>query len=167
VGAVGGVGAAWLLSLGFDVFLHAGLLARLYARSGPALLPPEAAFARIPVGYASFLVLTVALWWLVRRLGVRGALDGMRLGLFSGLVVWGALCAGLWSITRMEGDLLVGWWLGQAVELGLAGAVLGAAHAGISRRALAAKVAAAVALLVVATVALQVLGLAPPMKAVG
>lgn len=32
------VAAAWVLTLGFDMFLRAGLLARLYVKPGPFLL---------------------------------------------------------------------------------------------------------------------------------
>jgi len=38
------VAAAWVLSLGVDLFLHAGLLARLYVVPSPFLLGPEEAF---------------------------------------------------------------------------------------------------------------------------
>ena len=140
VGPVGGVLAAWLLSLGFDLFLHAGLLARLYARPSPFLLPAEDAFRRIPLGYAAFLILTIALYWLFRRLDVRGALNGFRVGLLAGLVLWGAWGLGLYSVSIAEADLMVGWWVGQGAELALAGAVLGAVAAGVSRRALMLKV---------------------------
>lgn len=167
VGPVAAVDTAWLVSLGFDVFLHAGALARLYARPSPFLLPAEQAFRRIPLGYASFLALTAALYWLFRRLGVRDALAGFRLGMAAGLALWGAWTLGLWSISVAEGDLLVGWWLGQGVELGLAGAFLGAAASGTSRRRYFGKAAAVVMILVVATLLLQVSGWAPPMKTVG
>jgi hypothetical protein len=167
VGPVGAVMAAWLLSLGFDLFLHAGLLARLYARPSPFLLPAEDAFRRIPLGYAAFLVLTVALFWLYRRLNVRGALNGFRMGLFAGLVLWGAWSLGLYSVSVAEADLLLGWWVGQGVELALAGAVLGAVAGGVSRRVLMLKVGGAWVLLVSAAILLQVAGLAPPMKVVG
>ena len=167
LGPVAAVLTAWFLSVGFDLFLHAGLLARLYARASPFLLPADDAFRRIPLGYAAFLVLTVSLWWLIGRLGVRGAFPGFRLGLFAGLVLWGAWSLGLYSVTVAEGDLLVGWWLGQAAELALAGAVLGAVADGIPRRALYLRVAGAWLFLVAATVLLQVAGLAPPMKTVG
>ena len=70
--------AAWLLSLGIDFLLHAGILARLYVLESPFLLPPESAFARIPLGYFTFLVLTVALWWLIALLGARGAARGFK-----------------------------------------------------------------------------------------
>jgi hypothetical protein len=79
IGPVGAVGAAWVLSLAFDLFLHAGLLARLYAPSGPALLPAEAAFARIPLGYAP--VATVAAATVVlRALGLVPAMQTVGAG---------------------------------------------------------------------------------------
>jgi len=161
------VGIAWLVSLGFDVFLHAGVLAALYARPSPFLLPADTAFRRIPLGYGSFLVLTAALYWLFRRLGVRDWFAGLRLGLVTGLTVWGAWTLGLYSISVAEGDLLVGWWLGQGAELGLAGAFLGAAASGMERRRYVVKAAWVFGLLVAATVALQVAGLAPAMRTVG
>jgi len=161
------VGVAWLVSLGFDVFLHAGALARIYARPSAFLLPAETAFLRIPLGYASFLVLTAALYWLFLQLSVRDWFTGLRVGLFAGLTLWGAWTLGLYSISVAEGDLLVGWWLGQAAETGLAGAFLGAAASGMERRRFLTKAAWVVGLLVVATVVLQVTGLAPAMKTVG
>lgn len=59
VGPAEAIAAAWLLSVGFDLFLHAGILAHLYARPSAFLLPAEDAFRRIPLGYATFLALTV------------------------------------------------------------------------------------------------------------
>lgn len=159
--------AAWFLSLAFDLFLHAGLLARLYARTSEFLLPAEEAFRRIPLGYLAFLLLTLALYWLFGRLDVRRAAQGFRLGLAVGMVLWAIWVLGLYSIARVEADLLLGWWLGQAVELGLAGSVLGAAAAGVTRKRLYLRVAAAMGGLVVVTLALQVAGWAPPMKTLG
>src|SRR3989304_5867940 len=40
----------WVSMIAVDFFLHAGILASLYAQPSPFLLPPEAAFARIPLG---------------------------------------------------------------------------------------------------------------------
>ena len=167
VGPGTAVGVAWLVSLGFDLFLHAGALATLYARPSPFLLPADAAFRRIPLGYIGFLVLTAALYWLFRQVGIRDWLAGLRLGLVAGLTVWGAWTLGLYSISVAEGDLLVGWWLGQGFETGLAGAFLGAAASGMERKRYLVKAAWVFGLLVVATVALQVSGLAPAMKTVG
>jgi len=160
------VAAAWMLSLGFDVFLHGGLLAGLYVAPSPFLLEPEESFRRIPLGYLAFLVLTLTLYWLLRRLGVRGAIAGFRYGAAAGAVVWGAFAVGLYSISTVTLPLLAGWWIGQTVELGLAGAVLGAAANGVPLKRIWAIVTGAVIACVAGTIVLQSLGLAPPMKVV-
>ena len=160
------VGAAFVLSLGFDVLLHAGLLAKLYVAPGPFLLEPDEAFRRIPLGYLSFLLLTLSLWWLFQRLGVRGVGSGIRHVGSVGCVVWGALALGLYSISSAEWRLLVGWWIGQAIELALAGAVLGAAAAGVSLKRIWVVVVLAVIGCIAGTTVLQTLGLAPAMKVV-
>jgi hypothetical protein len=160
------VAAAWILSLGFDVFLHGGLLARLYFEPSAFLLGPEDAFRRIPLGYLAFLILTLSLYWLLRRLGVRGAVAGLRHGAAAGAIVWGAFALGLYSISTVTAPLLTGWWIGQTVELGLTGAVLGAAANGVPLKRIWALVAIAVVACVVGTIVLQSLGLAPPMRKV-
>lgn len=153
--------AAWVLSLGFDFFLHGGLLAGLYVRESPFLLPPMAAFARIPAGYGAFLLLTLGLLWLFRKLDVRGWRDGARLGTGVGLFLWVTMALGLWSITTARIDTLAGWGLGQGIELGLAGTVLGAARGGTPMARAWRRVAAATVLFVVATIVLQSIGWAP------
>jgi len=158
------IAAAWMLSVGFDLFLHGGLLARLYVGASPFLLAPVEAFRRIPLGYLAFLVLTLALYWLLRRLGVRGVIAGFRYGIAAGGVVWGAFTVGLYSISTVTLPLLAGWWIGQTVELGLAGAVLGAAANGVALKRIWAIVAGAVVVCVAGTIVLQNLGLAPQMK---
>lgn len=160
------VAAAWVLSLGFDVLLHAGLLSRLYLQPSAFLLGPEEAFRRIPLGYLAFVILTLALYWLVLRLDIRGAWAGFRFGAIVGLVVWGGLAIGLYSISTAAPSLLVGWWLGQAIELGLTGAVLGAAVGGASLRRIWGSVSIAVVACLVVTIILQSIGWAPPMKVV-
>ena len=158
------VAAAWVLSLGFDVFLHGGVLARLYAAPGPFLLSPEQAFRRIPLGYLAFLGLTAALYWLFRRLVIRGSVVGFQYGAVAGAVIWGALTIGLYSISTAEPGLLAGWWAGQTIELGLAGSVIGAAGKGAALGKIWTVVVVAVVLFAAATIVLQSLGLAPPMK---
>jgi hypothetical protein len=86
---------AWTLSLGCDLFLHAGVLARFYVQDTPFLPPPDVAFRRIPAGYATFLILTVALYGLLDRLEVSGAAGGLRWSAMAGLTTWGALRLGL------------------------------------------------------------------------
>lgn len=160
------IGAAWVLSLGFDVLLHGGLLARLYLNPSPFLLGPEDAFRRIPLGYLAFLVLISALSWYLWRLEVRGAVAGFRHGMAAGAIVWGALALGLYSISTATVPILAGWWIGQTIELGLAGAVLGAAANGVPLKRIWARVAIAVVVCAVGTIVLQSLGFAPPMKVV-
>ena len=71
---------AWLAILGFDFFLHGGVLAWLYARPDQFLLPPEQAFTLIPLGYLSFLVLTIMLVWLLICLEIQGWNAGWSFG---------------------------------------------------------------------------------------
>lgn len=158
------IAAAWILSIGVDVLLHGGILARQYLVPSPFLLNPPEAFRRIPYGYLAFLMLTAALYWLIRRLDVRGANAGFRYAATAGFVVWGAVVIGLYSISTAAVSLLAGWWLGHTIELGLAGAVIGASAAGTRHRRLWAPVALAVTGCVVATVALQAIGWAPVVK---
>jgi hypothetical protein len=164
--AVSAIAAAWLLSVGIDVFLHGGLLAHLYVEPSPFLLPAEDAFRRIPLGYLTFLVLTIGLFWLVRRLQIRGFIAGFRLAAVAGAVIWGALVLGLYSISTASLSLLIGWWIGQTVELALAGGVFGAVANGVRLTRVWTLVGAAVVALAAATVALQSLGFAPAMKVV-
>ena len=162
---IGAIAAAWILSIGFDLLLHGGLLARLYVEPQPFLLQPAEAFRRIPLGYAAFLGLTASLYWLQRRLGISGARAGFQFGAAAGAVVWGALVLGLYSITTATVELLAGWWIGQTIELGLAGAVLGAAAAGMRRRRMWLVVSALVVVCVIVTITLQTLGYAPAVRA--
>lgn len=155
---------AWVLTLGVDVFIHAGVMADFYMRDIPFLVDPATAFRRIPVGYLTFLLLTGALYWLLLRSRIRGAGAGFRWGALAGLTVWGSLLLGLWSITTAPADLLLGWWVGQGLELGLAGAVLGAGLGGVPLRRIWGWVGVAVLVLVVVVVALQTMGFAPAVK---
>jgi hypothetical protein len=162
--AISTVAAAWILSLGVDLLLHGGLLAGHYVEPSPFLLDPQEAFRRIPFGYLTFLILTIGLYWLIRRLGVRGAVTGFHHGAAAGAVVWGALVTGLYSISTATGPLLVGWWIGQALELGLAGAVIGSSAAGARLGRVWALVALVVVGCLVTTVTLQTIGWAPTVK---
>lgn len=155
---------AWVLTLGVDLFLHAGVMADFYMRETSFLVDPATAFRRIPAGYLSFLLLTTALYWLLVRSGIRGAGAGFRWGTMAGLTVWGSLLLAVWSITTAPVDLLLGWWVGQGLELGLAGAVLGAGLGGVSLRRTWGWVGVGVLVMGVVVVALQTMGLAPAVK---
>ena len=152
---------AWLAMLGFDFLLHAGVLSRLYTQSSPFLLPPERAFTLIPLGYASFILLAISLVWLAPQLQIRSSSGGFIFGLRLGALVWGALVLGLASISTASSSLLLAWFIGQTLELGMAGAVVGSALGGMGTRALTVRVLVLVVAAFALTVALQSLGLAP------
>lgn len=146
---------SWFAMIGFDFFLHAGLLADLYAQDSPFLLPSERAFALIPVGYASFLLLAILLTWLMARLEIRGWRDGGLFGLKLGGLAWGALVLGLYSIATASPALLIGWFAGQTAELGIAGLITGHALAVGNLRRLTGVVSGLVFILLVVSILLQ------------
>lgn len=153
--------AAWLSMLGFDFFLHGGLLAGLYLQASPFLLDPLTAFRLVPLGYLSFLVLAVLLVWLMIRLNLTGWRSGALFGLRLGGLAWGSFVLGLISISTASFPLLLGWFIGQTIEMGIAGAVVGNGLAGMRLRRLFGLVIVFVLLAAVITIALQTLGLAP------
>ena len=117
---------AWISVIGFDFLLHATFLAPLYAEPHPFLLSLERAFALIPVGYLSFLIFVVLILWLMVKLKITNWKEGLFFGLKLGALIWGALTLSLLSITSAPLILMVGWFLGQTVETGIAGLVIGA-----------------------------------------
>ncbi|MEJ2735648.1 MAG: hypothetical protein P8189_19140 [Anaerolineae bacterium] len=152
---------SWLAMLGADFFLHGGLLAKLYAQPSPFLLAPEESFRRIPLGYLAALLFCALLLGLMVKLGLSGWRKGLSFGILLGALAGGTAMLGLYSISTAELGLLVGWFLSQTVEMGLAGAVAGSGLAGQRLRALSVRVVALVLLLIVLTIALQSVGLAP------
>lgn len=152
---------SWLSMLGVDFFFHGGLLARLYVKPSPFLLPPSNAFSRIPLGYLAALLLCVLLLWLMRKLALLGWRQGLTFGLQLGAFLGGTTVLGLLSISTAELSLLVGWFTSQTVEMGLAGMVAGSGLAGQRLGILLLRVVALVLFLVVVTIAMQSVGLAP------
>lgn len=148
----------WLAMIGFDFFWHAGLLAGLYARPSPFLLAPERAFALIPVGYLSFLLLSVLLVWLAARVEVQSGREGALFGLKLGALAWGALVLGLFSIATASPLLLGAWFVGQTLELGIAGALVGRGLQGARLRGLYGRALLLLVVAVVASVVLQNVG---------
>jgi hypothetical protein len=150
----------WLAMVGADFFLHAGLLAPLYDWGSAFLLEPSEAFVRIPIAYLGFLVVAIALLWLLPQLDVDGGRDGALIAGALGAVAWGVLLLGLWSISTARPALLAGWWIGQTVELGLGGLVIGSILGGASLRSMAWRVGALVILGTLSAVVLQTVGYA-------
>ena len=157
-----GLGAmGWITMLGIDFFLHASLLAKLYAQPSPFLLPPEDAFRLIPIGYLSFLLLDVLILWLMIKLEIAGWQHGLSFGLKLGGLIWGAMALGLLSISTASLSLMLGWFAGQSVELGVAGAVIGSGLSGTPLRKILVRMIVLILVLVVATIIMQNTGLAP------
>jgi hypothetical protein len=152
---------AWLAMLGLDFFLHAGLLAGLYLQSSPFLLSPLTALTLIPVGYLSLLLLTILLIWLMIRLELAGWREGLFFGLKLGGLIGSAFMLGLLSVSTASFSLLGGWFVGQMLELALAGAIIGSGLAGMRLRTLFGMVIVFVLLSVIATIILQSLGVVP------
>jgi hypothetical protein len=151
----------WLSMIAVDFFLHAGLLAPLYAQSSPFLLLPEKAFALIPIGYLSFALVAVLIIWIASSLKVAGTRPGFLFGIKLGTLIWGALGLGLSSISTASAALLLGWFAGQTLEMGIGGAVAGYGFQATRLRPLALRVALLLLVSVILTLLLQSLGLAP------
>ena len=62
--------------------------------------------------------------------------------------------------------LLVGCWVGQSLELGAVGAVIGAGRTAQSRKSIYLLVAIAVPAILISTILLQIAGWAPAMKTI-
>lgn len=131
---------AFLAVIGFDLFLHAGILSPLYSNANSFVLAPEEAFQRIPFGYLSFAILIGFMLWLMTSLEIRGWRAGLFFGLVFGAFVWGSLVLGLFSISTAGIPLLIGWFLGQTVELAVAAMVIGSGLANSRLRPLYYKV---------------------------
>ena len=154
----------WLVMVGFDFFLHGGLLAGLYVQPDPFLLPLNQAIMLIPLGYLSFLFLTGTLVWLMVRLRIVGGREGALFGFKLSILEWGAVVLGLASISTARLPLLAGWFAGQVVEMALAGYFVGNALANHDLKRLFWNVILLIGLLVVATIVLQSLGIAPTVR---
>jgi hypothetical protein len=154
----------WFSMIGFDFFLHGGLLTMFYTEPSPFLLPLEKAFRLIPLGYLSLLLLAVLLVWLRLRLDVRRWRDGFVFGIKLGALVWGAMVLGLMSISTASPALRVGWFFGQTIELGIAGMFAGSGPSGARLTRLLMMVIALIFLSILMTVVLQSIGIVPTVR---
>ena len=154
----------WFSMLGSDIFLHAGALASFYVEPGPFLLPPADAFLRIPLGYLSFLLSAFCVLWLMLRLQLLGWRVGLIFGLKLGAFFWSIQTIGLLSISTAPPLLLLGWFAGQTLELGIAGGVIGSGLNTASHFRLFLKVLAYVVGALVVTIVLQNVGMAPVIR---
>lgn len=149
---------SWLAMLGIDFFLHAGFLAGLYLQSTPFLLVPEEAFRLIPLGYSSLLLQMTLLLWLMVRLGVHTWREGAIFGGKLGLLLGSSMFLGLFSISTVTWQFLLGWMSAQIVELTVGGAVIGAGLMAERLKPILFRVIAVVIFLLALTITMQTLG---------
>jgi hypothetical protein len=149
---------ALLTVIGFDFFLHGGVLRSLYSSSSPFLLPSEEEFIRIPLGYLSFAVLVALLTWVSAKFEVKGWKQGLIFGLIFGALTWGSFILGLFTISTASPSLLLGWFIGQTLELGAAGAVIGIGLPTKRLRRLLIVVVVFFVIMVILTIVLQNIG---------
>lgn len=145
----------WFAMIGVDFFLHGGLLAAIYIQDSPFLLSTLDSFRRIPLGYLALLVSAGFLVWIMNRASVKGWRNGLRTGAFIGTVLGVSLILGLYSISTASLQLLAGWLVGQVLEMGIAGAIIGQALVEDSLRRLTIYMIVGFILLFVATVLIQ------------
>lgn len=154
----------WFAMLGVDFLLHGGLLAGLYNRQSPFLLPSFEAFRRIPLGFGGLLVLAFLLAWIVPRFNISTWKGAFWFGIKLGALVSGGFILGLISISAIELDLAAAWFLGQTLELGVGAAVVQEAAGSSALRRITLLVSLFVVLAIVITVALQSFGIVPTIR---
>ena len=156
VGLVG-----WVATLGVDLFLNAGVFAEVFFESSPFLLSPEELFLRIPLGYLSFLLMTGLVVWLMSGLSITGWRAGARFGLFIGAVIHGASVLGIASVSTASVSFLAVWFIGQTLQTGVVGAVVGQGFATSNLRRFILFVVVLDIVLIGTTFALQSLEIVP------
>lgn len=154
-------GLAWVAMLGWDFLLHGGLLTSFYVAGDPVLLSPLEAFQRIPLGYASFLILAALLVWLMPRFELKEGRSAFGFGLKIGALLWGSFVLGLVSIVRFDILLGAGWFIGQTLGLGIGAAVVQQAAAASNLKRMTLFVVLFFILCASITIILQSTGLAP------
>lgn len=158
---IGIVLLAWLAMLAWDFLLHGGLLASFYVGDNAFLLVPLEAFQRIPLGYASFLLLAFLLNWLMPKFEIEDRKSAFAFGLKVAALTWGALLIGLYSISTIQLDTALAWFFGQAFEMGVAALVIYIGLRADSLKRLTWQVILFLILALIVTITMQNIGLAP------
>ena len=154
----------WISMIGSDFLIHGGILAGLYTQDSPFILPAEDAFRRIPLGYFSFLLLAILLRYLFVKMEIHSRKEAAKIGLMVGALIWASFALGLYSISTASPMLLFGWFVGQTVEMGIAGYFMGACLEGVERRKVFIWILLFFLAMVILTIILQLTGIAPPME---
>ena len=155
---------SWLGFIGFDLFLHAGLLAKLYHEDNPAILPPLDAFYLIPVGYFAFFLYCVFLYWLILTTKISDRIAIIKFSVMVGVFLGIASTLAQVSILQVNELLLIGWGIGFIIEIFIAGTIIAYALTGYSHKKLFYLVILFDFALFIITVVMQNIGLAPPLE---
>ncbi len=155
----------WFAMIGVDFFIHAGIFAATYRKDSPFLLSDMEAFHRIPLGYLALLVTAGLLVWIIDQASVRGWRKGLLVGLALGAVMGFSSILGLFSISTASPQFLAASFVAQVFEMTAAGAVIGQGLTVHSLRRLTLIVVIGFVLLLVGTIVLQNIGLAPSLIA--
>lgn len=154
----------WLAMLGLDFLLNGALFAGMYQGEHAFMLAPSEAFRRIPLGYLAFLIVAAGVVQLVHRLRVTWPADGVRLGLWIGVVLAATWGLGLYSIASLSAQValaLAGIWLALVVA---AAGVAAAGNGQRSLRGLALRVGAFDVICIAIVITLQSVGMVPTLK---
>jgi len=118
---------AWLVFLTLDFLAHATLLSSIWEPGHPALKAKEDLFRFIPLGYLSFLFLTLLVGWLYKRIfGSEGsAIKGLVFGATFGCFFAISNGLGWYSFLSLPLNIVVWANLVYFVELTAVGLVFG------------------------------------------
>ena len=118
---------AWLVFLTLDFLAHASLLSSIWEQGHPALKAKGELFRLIPLGYLSFLFLTILVGWLYKRIfGSEGsAIKGLLFGATFGSLFALSNGLGWYSFLSLPLDFVVWVSLVYFVELAAVGLVFG------------------------------------------
>lgn len=152
--------------IGTDFLIHGGILANTYIQKSPFLLPAEDAFIRIPLGYLSFIFLAILLYYVLTMQQNTTRLSGLKTGLVVGGLVWVSFALGLFSISTASSQLLIGWFIGQTMEMAIGGYFMGICIEGVKKRKVFLWVFLYCILMIILTIVLQSIGWAPSMQTI-
>ena len=156
----------WLGFIGFDLFLHAGLLAQLYHETSPSILDPLQAFYRIPFGYLAFFLYVAFLYWLILKSSLEDINDIRRFSVIVGLFMAVSSTLAQYSILKINEFLLLGWGIGLLIEFLIIGIIMSYLLNGFSSKRMLLYVILFDLSLFLITVIMQNIGLAPPLEVV-
>ncbi len=149
-----------IFMIALDLFLNAGVFAKVWLEPNSFLLNPQLLFRRIPLGYIAFLLEACVYVWLTMRVGARTWKRGFAFGLKVGILLNIASVLGLRSGTTASWPILIVWLVGGTVLTTGACSMAGLSSERGEKRALISAILALVVAFILIVV-LQNTGLVP------